>query len=64
MAGHSQFKNIMYRKGAQDKKRAKVFGKLGRELQVAAKEGGADANSNPPPSRRHGGGAGGEHAEG
>ncbi len=37
----------MYRKGAQDKKRAKVFGKLGRELQVAAKEGGADANSNP-----------------
>ena len=47
MAGHSQFKNIMYRKGAQDKKRAKVFGKLGRELQVAAKEGGADPNSNP-----------------
>ncbi len=37
----------MYRKGAQDKKRAKVFGKLGRELQVAAKEGGADPNSNP-----------------
>ena len=47
MAGHSQFKNIMYRKGAQDKKRAKVFGKLGRELQVAAKEGGADPNANP-----------------
>jgi YebC/PmpR family DNA-binding regulatory protein len=47
MAGHSQFKNIMYRKGAQDKKRAKVFGKLGRELQVAAKEGGGDPNSNP-----------------
>jgi YebC/PmpR family DNA-binding regulatory protein len=47
MAGHSQFKNIMYRKGAQDKKRAKVFGKLGRELQVAAKEGGGDSDSNP-----------------
>jgi YebC/PmpR family DNA-binding regulatory protein len=47
MAGHSQFKNIMYRKGAQDKKRAKVFGKLGRELQVAAKEGGGDPDSNP-----------------
>ena len=37
----------MYRKGAQDKKRAKVFGKLGRELQVAAKEGGGDASANP-----------------
>ena len=47
MAGHSQFKNIMYRKGAQDKKRAKLFGKLGRELQVAAKEGGGDADANP-----------------
>ena len=47
MAGHSQFKNIMYRKGAQDKKRAKLFGKLGRELMVAAKTGGVDADSNP-----------------
>lgn len=47
MAGHSQFKNIMYRKGAQDKKRAKLFAKLGRELQVAAKAGGADASANP-----------------
>ena len=37
----------MYRKGAQDKKRAKVFGKLGRELLVAAKEGGGDPGSNP-----------------
>jgi len=37
----------MYRKGAQDKKRAKVFGKLGRELQVAAKEGGGDPDANP-----------------
>ena len=47
MAGHSQFKNIMYRKGAQDKKRAKLFGKLGRELMVSAREGGSDADSNP-----------------
>lgn len=47
MAGHSQFKNIMYRKGAQDKKRAKLFSKLGRELTVAAKMGGDDPNSNP-----------------
>ena len=47
MAGHSQFKNIMYRKGAQDKKRAKLFAKLGRELMVAAKEGGADPSGNP-----------------
>jgi YebC/PmpR family DNA-binding regulatory protein len=47
MAGHSQFKNIMYRKGAQDKKRAKLFAKLGRELQVAAKEGGGDPDANP-----------------
>ncbi|MDA0656213.1 MAG: YebC/PmpR family DNA-binding transcriptional regulator [Proteobacteria bacterium] len=47
MAGHSQFKNIMYRKGAQDKKRAKLFAKLGRELTVAAKMGGDDPGANP-----------------
>ncbi len=47
MAGHSQFKNIMYRKGAQDKKRAKLFAKLGRELMVAAKMGGPDPDANP-----------------
>jgi len=46
MAGHSQFKNIMHRKGAQDKKRAKVFTRLIRELQVAAKSG-TDPDSNP-----------------
>lgn len=39
MAGHSQFKNIMYRKGAQDKKKAKIFTRLGREITVAVKEG-------------------------
>jgi len=47
MAGHSQFKNIMYRKGAQDKKRAKVFAKLIRELTVAVKSGLPDPDSNP-----------------
>ncbi|MDF2094713.1 YebC/PmpR family DNA-binding transcriptional regulator [Aquibaculum arenosum] len=47
MAGHSQFKNIMYRKGAQDKKRAQQFAKLGREIIVAAKSGGGDPEGNP-----------------
>ena len=47
MAGHSQFKNIMYRKGAQDKKRAKVFTKLIRELTSAARTGLPDPAANP-----------------
>ena len=47
MAGHSQFKNIMYRKGAQDAKRAKAFTKLIRELTVAAKSGLPDPEANP-----------------
>jgi YebC/PmpR family DNA-binding regulatory protein len=47
MAGHSQFKNIMYRKGAQDKKRAKIFTKLIRELTTAARGGLADPAANP-----------------
>ena len=47
MAGHSQFSNIMHRKGAQDKKRAKVFAKLIREVTVAAKAGMADPDANP-----------------
>jgi len=47
MAGHSQFKNIMHRKGAQDKKRAKIFAKLIREVTVAAKSGLPDPDSNP-----------------
>ena len=46
MAGHSKFKNIMHRKGAQDKKRAKVFSRLGREISVAVKVGGLDPESN------------------
>lgn len=47
MAGHSQFKNIMHKKGRVDSKRAKVFTKLGREIQVAAKLGGGSADFNP-----------------
>jgi YebC/PmpR family DNA-binding regulatory protein len=47
MAGHSQFKNIMYRKGAQDKKRAKVFTKIIRELTTAARTGLPDPAANP-----------------
>jgi YebC/PmpR family DNA-binding regulatory protein len=39
MAGHSQFKNIMFRKGRQDKERSKLFSKLAREITVAAKQG-------------------------
>ena len=46
MAGHSQFKNIMYRKGAQDKKRAKLFTRLIREIAVAAKAS-TDVSANP-----------------
>lgn len=46
MSGHSQFKNIMYRKGAQDAKRAKIFSKISREITVAVKEGGTDPESN------------------
>src|SRR5690349_3105315 len=47
MAGHSQFKNIMHRKGAQDAKRAKMFNKLAREITVAAKSGLPDPAANP-----------------
>ena len=47
MAGHSKFKNIMHRKGAQDKKRAKEFAKLAREITVAAKLGAPDPSMNP-----------------
>jgi YebC/PmpR family DNA-binding regulatory protein len=47
MAGHSQFKNIMHRKGKQDKVRAQLFSKLGREITVAAKLGLPDPAFNP-----------------
>ena len=47
MAGHSQFKNIMHRKGAQDAKRAKQFAKVLREITVAVRSGLPEAASNP-----------------
>src|SRR5205085_1772716 len=47
MAGHSQFKNIMFRKGKQDKERSKLFSKLAREITVASKGGLPDPNHNP-----------------
>lgn len=47
MAGHSQFKNIMHRKAAQDKKRSKVFTKLLRDIVSAARQGGGDVAANP-----------------
>lgn len=47
MSGHSQFKNIMYRKGAQDAKKAKVFAKLARDITIAAKSGLPEPDKNP-----------------
>ena len=47
MAGHSKFKNIMHRQGAQDKKRSAQFSKLSREITVAAKMGAPDPDMNP-----------------
>jgi len=47
VAGHSQYKNIMFRKGRQDKERSKLFSKLAREITVAAKQGMPDPAHNP-----------------
>ncbi len=47
MSGHSKWANIKHRKGAQDAKRAKVFTRLIREITVAARQGGGDAEANP-----------------
>jgi YebC/PmpR family DNA-binding regulatory protein len=47
MAGHSQFKNIMHRKGRQDAQKSKLFGKLAREITVSAKLGTPDPDMNP-----------------
>jgi len=46
MSGHSKWATTKYRKGAQDKARAKLFAKLIRQVEVAAREGGADLNAN------------------
>ena len=47
MAGHSKWANIRHRKGAQDKKRAKVFTKLIKEITIASRLAGGDISSNP-----------------
>ena len=47
MAGHSQFKNIMHRKGRQDAAKSKLFGKLAREITVSARIGIPDPDMNP-----------------
>lgn len=47
MAGHSKWANIQHRKGRQDAKRGKIFTRLIKEITVAAKMGGGDANMNP-----------------
>ena len=47
MAGHSQFKNIMHRKGKQDAQKARMFAKFAREITVAAKSGTPDPDMNP-----------------
>ncbi|MGI9311858.1 MAG: YebC/PmpR family DNA-binding transcriptional regulator, partial [bacterium] len=47
MAGHSKWANIKFRKAAQDAKRGKVFTKLIKEITVAARLGGGDADANP-----------------
>lgn len=47
MAGHSKWANIKHRKGAQDKKRAKIFTRLLKEIAVATKEAGPDPDANP-----------------
>ena len=46
MSGHSKFKNIQFRKGAQDKKRSKIFSKLSRDITLAAKQGIPDPSAN------------------
>ena len=47
MAGHSKWANIQHRKGAQDKKRAALFSRLSKELTIASKRRGPDADANP-----------------
>ena len=64
MAGHSQFKNIMHKKGKQDAIRSKLFSKLAREITVAAKLGMPDPAMNPRLRAAVHRGAGGEYAQG
>ena len=47
MSGHSKWANIKHKKEAADKVKGKMFSRVGKEIMVAAKNGGADPNSNP-----------------
>jgi len=47
MSGHSKWANIKHRKGRQDEKRGKLFGKLGKAIEVAARNGGGNIEFNP-----------------
>ena len=47
MSGHSKWANIKHKKEAADKAKGKMFSRVGKEIMVAAKNGGADPNSNP-----------------
>ena len=47
MAGHSKWANIKHRKAAQDKKRAKIWTRIIKEITIAARDGGPDIDSNP-----------------
>ena len=47
MAGHSKWANIKHRKGAQDRKRSKIFSKVVKDIMVAARLGGPDIDANP-----------------
>ena len=64
MAGHSQFKNIMHRKGKQDAQKSKLFGKLAREITVAAKMGQPDPAMNAAAARGDHFRPPGKHVEG
>ena len=64
MAGHSQFKNIMHRKGRQDAQKSKLFSKLAREITVAAKMGAPDPSDERAAARRDHLRPPGEHVEG
>ena len=47
MAGHSKWKNIQHRKGAQDAKKGKIFTKINKEITISVRQGGPDPESNP-----------------
>ena len=64
MAGHSQYKNIMHRKGRQDAAKAKLFSKLAREITVVCQARHARSRHERAPAPRHPGGARREHAQG